>query len=128
MSEYASKVGDILEQKLFNLKNNFECIGDVRGHGLYRMLDIVVDKKSRSANPELAERIRREAVKEGIVMIAVKNYMRICPPLIVNEDEIDDIVGRLEKAINRAISDQSGKVDFSSSSSLAANYKNKTAA
>ena len=128
MSEHASKVGDILEQKLFNLKNNFECIGDVRGHGLYRMLDIVVDKKSRSANPELAERIRREAVKEGIVMIAVKNYMRICPPLIVNEDEIDDIVGRLEKAIRTAISDQSGKIDFSSSSSLAENYKNKSAA
>ena len=128
LSEHASKVGDILEQKLFNLKNNFECIGDVRGHGLYRMLDIVVDKKSRSANPELAERIRREAVKEGIVMIAVKNYMRICPPLIVNEDEIDDIVGRLEKAIRTAISDQSKKVDFSSSSSLAANYKNKSAA
>jgi len=128
LSEHASKVGDILEQKLFNLKNNFECIGDVRGHGLYRMLDIVVDKKSRSANPELAERIRREAVKEGIVMIAVKNYMRICPPLIVNEDEIDDIVGRLEKAIRTAITDQSEKIDFSSSSSLAANYKNITAA
>ena len=128
LTGHSSKVGDHLEQKLFNLKNNFECIGDVRGHGLYRMLDIVVDKKSRSANPELAERIRREAVKEGIVMIAVKNYMRICPPLIVNEDEIDDIVGRLEKAIRTAISDQSEKIDFSSSSSLAANYENKTAA
>ena len=128
LTEHASKVGHHLEQKLFNLKNTYECVGDVRGHGLYRMLDIVVDKKSRSANPELAERIRREAVKEGIVMIAVKNYMRICPPLIVNEDEIDDIVGRLEKAIRTAITDQSEKIDFSSSSSLAANYKNKTAA
>ena len=128
LTEHATVVGDLLEQKLFNLKNTFECVGDVRGRGLYRMLDIVVDKKSRSANPELAERIRREAVKEGIVMIAVKNYMRICPPLIVNEAEIDDIVGRLENAINRAISNQSEKIDFSSSSSLAANYKNKSVA
>jgi acetylornithine/succinyldiaminopimelate/putrescine aminotransferase len=53
-------------------------------------------------------------------MIAVKNYMRVCPPLIVTELEIDDIVGRLDRAIARAMSNRSVGIDFSSSSSLAA--------
>ena len=115
----AAKVGDFLEQKLVKLQNSHECIGDVRGKGLYRMLDIVVDRNSRTPNPELAERIRREAMKEGIAMIAVKNYMRICPPLIITENEIDDVVGRLDNAITRAVENQTQKMDYSSSSSLA---------
>ena len=98
-----------------------ECVGDVRGEGLYRMLDIVTDRKSRNANPALAEGIRREAMAEGLAMIAVKNYMRICPPLIVTAAEIEDIIGRLDKAIARAVENQSDDIDFSSSSSLAAN-------
>jgi len=125
VTEKAAKVGDFLEQKLVKLQNSHECIGDVRGNGLYRMLDIVVDRNSRTPNPELAERIRREAMKEGIAMIAVKNYMRICPPLIITENEIDDIVGRLDKAITRAVNNQTQKIEYSSSSSLAANEKNK---
>ena len=119
VTEKAAKVGDFLEQKLVKLQNSHECIGDVRGNGLYRMLDIVVDRNSRTPNPELAERIRREAMKEGIAMIAVKNYMRICPPLIITENEIDDVVGRLDKAITRAVENQTQKMDYSSSSSLA---------
>ena len=119
VTEKAAKVGDFLEEKLVKLQNSHECIGDVRGKGLYRMLDIVVDRNSRTPNPELAERIRREAMKEGIAMIAVKNYMRICPPLIITENEIDDVVGRLDKAITRAVENQTQKMDYSSSSSLA---------
>ena len=82
---------------------------------------IVVDRISRTANPALAERIRREAMAEGLAMIAVKNFMRVCPPLIVDSAEIDDIVGRLDIAITRALTNQSSDIDFSSSSSLAAN-------
>ena len=35
--------------ELNKLKNKYECIGDVRGKGLYRMLDIVKDQKSQDA-------------------------------------------------------------------------------
>jgi 2,2-dialkylglycine decarboxylase (pyruvate) len=116
----AAKRGEILETRLNRLKVQHPCIGDVRGAGLYRMLDIVSDPESRKPDPALAERIRREALLEGLVMIAVKNYMRICPPLIVTEAEIDDIVGRLDRAITRAFSKRTVGINFSSSSSLAA--------
>ncbi len=116
----AADLGEILEIKLNGLKLQHECIGDIRGAGLYRMLDIVSDPETRKPDPALAERIRREALAEGLVMISVKNFMRICPPLIVTELEIDDIVGRLGHAISRAVANRSGGIDFSTSSSLAA--------
>lgn len=123
LSGRAAKLGDILAAKLQALRTRHECIGDVRGAGLYRMLDIVSDPESRTADPALAELIRREAMAEGLVMIAVKNYMRICPPLIITEAQIDDIVGRLDKAITRAMGKRTEEIDFSSSGSLAANEK-----
>jgi len=116
----AADLGEILATRLNGLKLQHECIGDIRGAGLYRMLDIVSDPETRKPDPALAERIRREALAEGLVMIAVKNYMRICPPLIVTELEIDDIVGRLDHAISKAVANRSGGIDFSTSSSLAA--------
>ncbi len=119
----AAKMGDLLESKLAALAARYECIGDVRGAGLYRMLDIVSDPESRQADPALAELIRREAMAEGLVMIAVKNYMRVCPPLIITEAEIDDVVGRLDRALTKAMSKRTDEIDFSSSGSLAANEK-----
>ena len=117
----AAKNGAILGEKLNELKKRHECVGDVRGDGLYRMLDIVVDPESREASPRMAELIRREALAEGLCMIAVKNYMRICPPLIVSEVEIDDIVGRLDRAITKAKEKGIENIDYKSSGSLAAN-------
>lgn len=119
----AARMGDILEAKLSGLTDRHECIGDIRGAGLYRMLDIVSDRETRVADPAMAELIRREAMAEGLVMIAVKNYMRVCPPLIITEAQIDDVVGRLDRAITKAMSKRTDEIDFSSSGSLAANEK-----
>lgn len=117
----AAARGALLESKLDVLKAKHDCLGDIRGDGLYRMLDIVVDPETREPDPDFAELIRREAMAEGLVMIAVKNYMRVCPPLIVSEAEIDDIVGRLDTAITRAMANRSKKMDYRASGSLAAN-------
>ncbi len=116
----AAGLGEVLRDKLDALQSRHACIGDIRGVGLYRMLDVVTDGESRTPDPALAERIRANALAEGLVMICVKSYMRVCPPLLGTEAEVDDIVGRLDRASTRAVDDRSGDVDFSSSSSLAA--------
>jgi 2,2-dialkylglycine decarboxylase (pyruvate) len=119
LAERSEKLGAVLRRKLEGLRDRHECIGDVRGQGLYQMLDIVADKKSRTPDPAMGERIRYNALLEGCVVICVKNFMRVSPPLIITEAEIDDIVGRLDTAIRRSIEGHPKDVDFSSSSSLA---------
>ncbi len=120
LAERAERLGQQLYRRLAPLVEKFECIGDVRGKGLYRMLDIVQDKKSKKPDYAMGERIRYNAVMEGVVTICVKNYMRLAPPLIITEAEIDDVVGRLETAIQRAVDGYPKDIDFSKSSSLAA--------
>jgi len=118
LDERADRLGQLAEQELLALKRKYACIGEVRGKGLYRMLDIVKDEKSRTPDPVMAERIRYNCALEGIISISVKHYFRFAPPLIVTEAEIKDIVGRLDAAIARAMTGFPREVDVRESSSL----------
>jgi 2,2-dialkylglycine decarboxylase (pyruvate) len=119
--ERAAVLGSFMRGLLDRVKDDFEVVGDVRGMGLYQMLDIVTDKESRKPDFAMAERIRYHAALEGVILICVKNFIRICPPLIITEAQIDEVIGRLRTAIKRAQSDGGRAVDFKRSSSLAAN-------
>ncbi len=120
LSERAAKLGEFQERRLGELRDAHEVVGDVRGMGLYHVLDIVADKESRTPDPAMAERIRYNALLEGLMMIAVKNCVRVCPPLIITEAELDDALERLETAVRRSMEGYPKDVDFSTSSSLAA--------
>jgi 2,2-dialkylglycine decarboxylase (pyruvate) len=118
LDERADALGILAERHLARLAQNYECIGDVRGMGLYRMLDVVKDRTTKLPDPMMAERIRYNAALEGVILIAVKHYVRFAPPLIVSEAEIEDIVGRLEIAIKRAMDGFPRDIDVRESSSL----------
>ena len=124
---HAARMGDRLEKGLQQIQSRHELVGDVRGRGLYRMLDIVTDPESRTPDPAMAERIRFHALQEGLVMICVKNYVRICPPSIITEAEVDDVIGRLDAAIGRAKESKISPTDYSKSGSLAANEARRLA-
>jgi 2,2-dialkylglycine decarboxylase (pyruvate) len=121
--ERAAENGAMMRTHLDGLCERYECVGDVRGRGLYQMLDIVTDKGSRTPDHTMAERIRYNALSEGVVLICVKNYIRLCPPSIISAEQIDDVIGRLETAIKRAESGYPPIPEISSTSSLAASGK-----
>lgn len=118
LADRAAKLGVIAEQELLKLKQKYECIGDVRGKGLYRMLDIVSDQKTKKPDPLMAERIRYNCALEGVAAICVKHYFRFAPPLIITEAEIKDVIGRMDIAIKRAMDGFPKDVDIRESSSL----------
>jgi len=123
LTERAAALGVYLDQRLREVAGRSAVIGDVRGQGLYRMLDIVVGKQSKQPDFAMAERIRYNMLLENLVCICVKNFIRICPPLIISEAQIDEIVGRLEQAVQRAQAGLPKDIDFTGSSSLAANNR-----
>ncbi|MFP6757324.1 MAG: aminotransferase class III-fold pyridoxal phosphate-dependent enzyme, partial [Alphaproteobacteria bacterium] len=128
LAERAERLGLILEEKLARLQQRFDFVGDVRGLGLYRFLDIVTDRKSKTRDFEMAERIRFNAVGEGLIMLTSQNCLRIVPPLIITEAEIDDVIGRLGAAMEKAQAGEPKGVDlmgvYDASSSLA--YRNES--
>ena len=118
--ERSRELGERLGTRLEGLAERHAAVGAVRGIGLYRMLDIVKDDRTRTPDPEMAERIRYNAALEGLILIAIKNFIRVCPALVITEAEIDETAERLERAIRRAEAGFPREFDHSSSSSLAA--------
>jgi 2,2-dialkylglycine decarboxylase (pyruvate) len=100
----AAVLGKRLFDGLADLKSEHECVGDVRGRGLFLGLEIIRDAESREPDHELGSRISEEAFRRGLNMNIVKlpgmgGVFRIAPPLTISEAEIDDGVGILAESI-----------------------------
>ena len=88
--------------KVFNeWKEKYEIIGDARGKGLMIGIEIVRNKKSKAFAPELASAIVSKTWKRGVLLImAGKSTFRICPPLTIQRDLIDEALAILEDSIS----------------------------
>ena len=69
LQSQVSKVGLHLKNKLATLVEQFEQVGDVRGHGLFLAIDWVTDKASRTPDREGAKAIV-ERLKRPIYLIS----------------------------------------------------------
>lgn len=107
--ERARHLGGRLFDGLSSLVQRYECVGDVRGRGLFLGLEIVQDRASRAPDDELGAAIAREAFRRGLNMNIVKlpgmgGVFRIAPPLTISEDEIALGLSILSDAIDHEVS------------------------
>jgi 4-aminobutyrate--pyruvate transaminase len=79
-------------------------VGDVRGIGLFCGFELVRDKKTRAQfEPALkiGPRVQDAAHDRGLYLRAIPpDRISFMPPLIIEEDEIDEAVGRLKAALD----------------------------
>ena len=79
-------------------------VGEARGVGLIAGLELVADKKSKTHFPAdrmVATMVMRVAEREGLIIRAVPtDRIAICPPLVISEDEINDLFDRLTRALD----------------------------
>jgi 2,2-dialkylglycine decarboxylase (pyruvate) len=106
--ERARVAGARLEAGLRALQRDFECIGDVRGRGLLLGLELVKDRSTREAAPELGAAITRECMRLGLSMNIVQlpgmgGVFRMAPPLTVSDPEIDLGLELLRQAITQGV-------------------------
>ena len=90
----AVTAGARLARGLRELQDRFECIGDVRGRGLLLGMEIVADRETKRAAPELGGAITDRCFALGLSMNIVNlpgmgGVFRIAPPMTVTDDEID---------------------------------------
>ena len=105
MANKAAKLGSYLKESLKELKNQYECIGDVRGKGLLLGMEIVKNRQTKEPDPDLGDRISDRCLDLGLNMniVRVKGFggvFRIAPPLTVSKQEIDLGVSILNQAIS----------------------------
>jgi 4-aminobutyrate aminotransferase len=106
LCENSEKMGAYLKNRLIEMMETQECIGDVRGLGLLLGVEIVKDRKSKTPAPILANSICKEAFKRGLFVLNMGSYggkaLRIAPPLIITKEQIDTVVDILDESMKAA--------------------------
>ncbi|HBC74884.1 MAG TPA: aspartate aminotransferase family protein [Candidatus Wallbacteria bacterium] len=99
----AAVVGDYLYQNLMALNDKYKFIGEVRGMGLMRGIELVTDRKSKTPNPQAVLKIFEETKKNHLLIGKgglYNNVIRITPPLNITKGEVDTMIKTLDKAFS----------------------------
>lgn len=100
LAERAEQMGKRLMAHLRQLQKAYPCIGDVRGRGLMIGAEIVDADQARNtlgepaAAPALASRLQQACLQRGLILELGGRHgsvVRLLPPLIVTEQDIDHI-------------------------------------
>lgn len=98
----ALEVGTHLKDKLFELQDKHEIIGDVRGLGLMLGIELVQDRETKQpATSETAD-IVEKAKERGLLLGKgglQGNTLRIKPPMCITKDDADFVVDCLDQVI-----------------------------
>lgn len=100
----AAKVGAYLMNGLKALQTRYVQIGDVRGRGLMLGIDFVKDRTTKEPAKDLANSIMEEAFKRGLLLLTCgASTIRLCPPLILTEDQADEALALFEATLQALI-------------------------
>ena len=77
-------------------------VGDVRGVGLVAGVELVRDKKTRAQfDPpgSVGAVFVAKAQAHGLIVRNLQDTIALCPPLIITEAELDEVLQRFELAL-----------------------------
>jgi len=99
----AGRVGGMMLERLNGWKKTHPLVGDVRGRGLMIGVELVKDKATREPATAVRNRVETLAFERGLMVLGCgETTLRICPPLIVSEQEATVALDILEEAITLA--------------------------
>ena len=108
------EMGEKLHAKLTDRFGQHPHVGDIRGRGLFRAIELVEDRDSKEPfDPArgLAARIKKAAFAEGLICYPMSgtldgrrgDHVLLAPPFIIEEAQLDELVDKLDRAIEASI-------------------------
>jgi putrescine aminotransferase len=98
-------MGDYLGERLAGLYRH-PIVGDVRGMGLLRAVELVADRETRRPlDPGLnvGGFVRDYCYRNGMIVRNNGDILVLAPPLTITVEQIDEIVGTIEAGIVAAM-------------------------
>jgi 4-aminobutyrate aminotransferase len=97
----AARLGERLMADACRLMTKHECIGDVRGRGLMVGLEFVKDRETREPAPDLVHELVQRSFRQGLLLLgAGKSSLRLAPPLIIDQQDMDTAVGMIDACLS----------------------------
>lgn len=112
--ERSAMMGERLQTALVERFGDHPHIGDIRGRGLFRGLELVADRDSKTPfDPALglASRVKRAAFEAGLICYPMSgtrdgrhgDHILLAPPFIITDAQIAEVVDKLELALNDSL-------------------------
>jgi len=112
--ENCRAMGALLDERLRDAFGDHPHIGDIRGRGLFRAIELVADRQTKTPfDPglKLHARIKAAAMEEGLMVYPTGgtadgkagDHVLLAPPFVIGEREVDIIVERLSRAVGTAL-------------------------
>ncbi|MDU8929526.1 aminotransferase class III-fold pyridoxal phosphate-dependent enzyme [Alisedimentitalea sp. MJ-SS2] len=104
LQENARVVGDYVREGLRDLASRHECIGDVRGSGLFLGAELVLDRDAKTPATAFTKQVANAVRQKGVLMNFLGihyNVLKIRPPMVFSRGDAD----RMLKAVDQALSE-----------------------
>lgn len=111
----AARMGDVLASRLRDLMQKYPVIGDVRGKGLLLAFELMRDRASKAPLPATLNahsRLVEIAYENGLILYSRRtrgglsgDHFLVCPPMIVNAEQVEEIVDLLDKSLARFVAE-----------------------
>ncbi len=103
--ERAARLGSVALERLRELAERHELVGDVRGRGLMVAIELVEDRSTKEPAKAAASRVIQECYREGVIVLKAGTYdnvIRLLPPLSIDERLLLEGLDVLDKALATA--------------------------
>lgn len=102
--ENSEKRGHHLRKRLEELKERYDVIGDVRGLGLMQAVDFVKDRRTKEPFTKFRDKLEYKAFQNGIIVLGTgESAIRLIPPIIITDEQIDEGIDAFEKGIKQSL-------------------------
>jgi 4-aminobutyrate aminotransferase/(S)-3-amino-2-methylpropionate transaminase len=101
--ERSRAVGETIGGRLDGFKDRFGAVGDVRGRGAMRAMELVADRATKEPlGAETMTALGRSALERGLIVLTAGTYgnvVRLLPPVTIEDGLLDEGLDVLEEAI-----------------------------
>ena len=98
----ANFIGEQFERRAKAWQSRFEIVGDVRGLGGMRAIELVKSRDTREPAPEETKAIAKHCYERGLITITAGSYgnvIRLLVPLVVTDHDMNEGLDVLEDAL-----------------------------
>jgi 4-aminobutyrate aminotransferase len=103
----AARMGEFIKRQTADWPERHKIVGEVRGRGLMIGIEFVRDQKTKERAPDLRNRIVQMAFHKGLLVLGSGDTtLRLCPPLMIDEEQaefavrtLDGIISEIERTL-----------------------------
>jgi 4-aminobutyrate aminotransferase/(S)-3-amino-2-methylpropionate transaminase len=97
-------IGEALGARLAEMAERHPSIGEVRGLGAMRGIELVKDRATREPDPQAAAALARDCHEHGVVILVGGTYgdvVRVLVPLVIEPEQLDEGLAVMDDALGR---------------------------